>query len=128
MTAWCAFGASGEWDVSLADFPRLAGEADDSPRFMRALSAASRLRYISPLFSSFSKALPLRPIRASRPWMTTRYFQPSPLRRTNTTSSEENLLKSRIWLRSFMTSLTSMATLWKHSVPYLSVRWLWFTT
>ena len=24
------------WDVSVADFPRLAGETDDSPRFMRA--------------------------------------------------------------------------------------------
>ena len=40
MAAGCAFGATGEWDVSLADFPRLAGEADDSPRFMRAVSAA----------------------------------------------------------------------------------------
>ena len=35
-----AFGAAGEWDVNLADFPRLAGETDDAPRFMRAISAA----------------------------------------------------------------------------------------
>ena len=34
------FGAAGEWDVNLADFPRLAGETDDSPRFMRAVAAA----------------------------------------------------------------------------------------
>ncbi len=28
------------WDVNLAAFPRLAGETDDSPRFMRAVAAA----------------------------------------------------------------------------------------
>ncbi len=28
------------WDANLADFPRLAGETDDSPRFMRAVVAA----------------------------------------------------------------------------------------
>ena len=38
--AWCALGASGEWDANVADFPRLAGEADDAPRFMRAVAAA----------------------------------------------------------------------------------------
>ena len=28
------------WDANLADFPRLAGETDDAPRFMRAVAAA----------------------------------------------------------------------------------------
>ena len=32
------FGA--EYDVNLKDYPRLAGESDDSPRFNRAISAA----------------------------------------------------------------------------------------
>jgi len=40
LSALTAFGASGEWDVNLADFPRLAGETDDAPRFMRAVAAA----------------------------------------------------------------------------------------
>ena len=31
---------AGEWDANLADFPRLAGETDDAPRFMRAVAAA----------------------------------------------------------------------------------------
>ena len=35
-----AAGAIGIWDANLADFPRLAGESDDSPRFMRAVAAA----------------------------------------------------------------------------------------
>ena len=30
----------GEWDANLADFPRLAGETDDAPRFLRAVAAA----------------------------------------------------------------------------------------
>lgn len=30
----------GMWDADLRDFPRLAGETDDSPRIMRAISAA----------------------------------------------------------------------------------------
>ena len=34
------FGASGDWDANIADFPRLPGEADDAPRFMRAVAAA----------------------------------------------------------------------------------------
>ena len=38
--AWCALGASGEWDANVSDFPRLAGESDDAPRFMRAVAAA----------------------------------------------------------------------------------------
>ncbi len=40
LVAACA-ADSGIWDVDLADFPRLAGETDDSPRFVRAISAAS---------------------------------------------------------------------------------------
>jgi len=36
-----ALAASGSvYDVSVADYPRLAGETDDAPRFMRAVSAA----------------------------------------------------------------------------------------
>jgi len=35
-----ALGASGEWDANLADFPRLAGETDDAPRFRRAVASA----------------------------------------------------------------------------------------
>ena len=35
-----AFGAAGEWDANLADFPRFAGETDDAPRFLRAVAAA----------------------------------------------------------------------------------------
>ena len=31
---------AGEWDANLSDFPRLAGETDDAPRFMRAVAAA----------------------------------------------------------------------------------------
>ena len=31
---------AGEWDANLVDFPRLAGETDDAPRFMRAVAAA----------------------------------------------------------------------------------------
>ncbi len=31
---------TGTYDVSVADFPRLEGETDDSPRFMRAVAAA----------------------------------------------------------------------------------------
>jgi len=38
--ACTAFGATGEWDANIADFPRLAGETDDAPRFMRAVFAA----------------------------------------------------------------------------------------
>ena len=40
--ASAAFAAlpSGYCDANLADFPRLAGETDDSPRFVRAISAA----------------------------------------------------------------------------------------
>ena len=37
---YLALGAFGEGDVNLADFPRLVGEKDDAPRFMRAVSAA----------------------------------------------------------------------------------------
>ena len=39
--ASAAFAAlpSGYCDANLADFPRLAGETDDSPRFVRAISA-----------------------------------------------------------------------------------------
>ena len=33
--------ASGVWDVSLSDYPRLAGETDDSPRIQRAVDSAS---------------------------------------------------------------------------------------
>ena len=33
-------GSECVWDASVADFPRLAGEMDDSPRFVRAISAA----------------------------------------------------------------------------------------
>ena len=40
MAATVATGAAGEWDANLADFPRLAGETDDAPRFMRAVAAA----------------------------------------------------------------------------------------
>ena len=68
------------------------------------------------------------PIRFSRPCTTTRYFQPSPLRRTNTTSLVSDWLISRIWLRSLTTSVTSMATLWKHTWPFSSVTQLWFIT
>ena len=32
--------AAGEWDANLAEFPRLSGETDDAPRFVRAISAA----------------------------------------------------------------------------------------
>ena len=39
LAAGCAAGST-LWDVNLADFPRLAGETDDSPRFVRAISAA----------------------------------------------------------------------------------------
>ena len=37
----CAAAKAGDWDADLADFPRLAGETDDSPRFMRAVAAAA---------------------------------------------------------------------------------------
>ena len=36
-----ATAMAGDWDANLADFPRLAGETDDSPRFMRAVAAAA---------------------------------------------------------------------------------------
>ncbi len=39
FVACLAFGASGDWDANLSDFPRRAGETDDSPRFMRAVGA-----------------------------------------------------------------------------------------
>ena len=35
-----AEAGNGIYDVSVADFPRLEGETDDSPRFMRAIAAA----------------------------------------------------------------------------------------
>ncbi len=32
--------AAGDWDANVADFPRLDGETDDAPRFLRAIAAA----------------------------------------------------------------------------------------
>ena len=41
MAAGCALGGS-VWDTSVVDFPRLAGEAGDSARIMRAVGAAGK--------------------------------------------------------------------------------------
>ena len=38
--ALAAASACGAYDADLADFPRLAGETDDAPRFIRASAAA----------------------------------------------------------------------------------------
>ena len=40
VSAVAMAGSECDWDVSVADFPRLMGETDDSPRFVRAISAA----------------------------------------------------------------------------------------
>lgn len=41
MMAWVSFGSSSQvWDVSVGDFPRLAGETGDSARIQRAIAAA----------------------------------------------------------------------------------------
>ena len=39
VTALCAFAALAVSDHSIAEFPRLAGETDDAPRFQRAVDA-----------------------------------------------------------------------------------------
>ena len=41
--AFGTFGASGDWDANLSDFPRRAGETDDSPRFMRAVGGGANM-------------------------------------------------------------------------------------
>ena len=38
--AAAADSSRGLWDANVADFPRLSGETDDAPRFMRAVAAA----------------------------------------------------------------------------------------